>query len=312
MATEKIIHPPEFLKKDYPLVSTNRIKTGGLALYFAAPEDIPQLQKTLGFCQDNHIPFYILGNGSNVLISDDIFHGVVIKLEGNFKSVSLDHYSQTVIAGAGASLMKMGSDLAELGYTGFSYMGVIPGTVGGAVRMNAGIKKGQEIKNSFLTALVLDPDTGIIAEYKKQEMAFAYRESMLKKSKKIILQATFKLPCRKETQKHAALDTLKELLELRRNKHPKNPCTFGSTFKNPKNRMHPAGWYLEKVGMKGMQAGGAIIAEEHANWILNTGNAKTGDVKKLIETGQKRVSEKFGVQLEREVIYLPEDIEGWV
>jgi UDP-N-acetylmuramate dehydrogenase len=311
MILKKVNQPPEFIKTNCPLMSTNRITTGGNAAYFAPAATMQQLNKALTFSRENQLPFYILGNGSNVLISDENFNGVVVKLEGSFKSISFDCVNRTVTAGAGASLMKLGHNLALQGYKGFLYMGVIPGTVGGAVRMNAGTTKEEEIKNNFLSALILDPETNSIEEYNKEKMAFDYRESLLIQSKKIIIQATFQLPWEKELYQNEAINSLNELLKLRRSKQPHNPRTFGSVFKNPENSKHSAGWYLEKVGMKKTRVGGAIIAEEHANWILNADNAKTNDVKKLITTGQKRVSDEFGIELEREVIYLPEDMAEW-
>jgi UDP-N-acetylmuramate dehydrogenase len=112
-------------------------------------------------------------------------------------------------------------------------------------------------------------------------------------------------------RKSPPLPPVEELLKLRRSEHPKTPRTFGSVFNNPQNSKHSAGWYLEKVGMKGMRIGGAMVAREHANWVLNVDNTRSSDVKKLIEIGQKRAYEQFGIQLEREVIYLPEDMEEW-
>ena len=188
-------------------------------------------------------------------------------------------------------------------------MAVIPGTVGGAVRMNAGTTREGEIKDHFLSALVMDGLTGVIREYTKKDMQFEYRGSILSKSSSIIIQTTFVLPAAEETDPEGALNGVRSLLAARRAKQPKNQKNFGSTFKHP-GAEYPAGWYLEKVGMKGMQKGGAMVAHEHANWIVNVDNATSGDVKHLIETGKQRVYEEFGVVLEREVVYLPEDIGG--
>lgn len=299
------------IKENYPLKQLNRIKTGGQALYYSFASCVSDLRETVRFSQENRLPYYILGNGSNVLISDENFHGIVIKLGADLGSISFDKDRDLVTAGAGASLMKLGNELAEKGYLGCSYMAVIPGTVGGAVRVNAGTTKEGEIKDHFLAALVLDPDTGELIEYTKNTMAFAHRGSTFSQSKKIILRSTFQLPQQEKTCRQEAQRMVKELIFSRISKQPKNPRNFGSTFKHPAAD-YTAGWYLEKVGMRGLRIGDAMVAEEHANWILNRGNAKSQDIKKVIETGQRRVFEEFGVKLEREVIYLPEDIEEWI
>lgn len=312
MATGKLMLPPDCIQKNYPLTAASRMRTGGQALYYAAAETVTQLKAVIDFAHEQGVPFYVLGKGANVVISDDDFRGVVIRLAGDFTAISFDHTGQSVTAGGGALLIKLGNLLGKQGYLGCSYMGVIPGTIGGAVKMNAGTSPEQEIKNDFLSAVLLDPQTGSAAAYTKECMGFGYRRSILSKSRKILLQATFGLPAYKEALAQEALDAIIRLLKQRRSRHPGNPHTFGSTFRNPESHEHSAGWYLEQAGMKGLRIGGAMVALEHANWILNLGNAASGDVKKIIETGQKRVFEKFGITLEREVVYLPEDAGEWL
>jgi UDP-N-acetylmuramate dehydrogenase len=270
---------------------------------------LDDLRKVVYFSQDQKVPFYVLGAGSNVLISDEDFKGVVVKLSDSLKAITFDQY--TVTCGAGTSLIKLGFELARRGYSGYEYMAVIPGTVGGAVRMNAGTTKCGEIKDHFVSALILDPETNEIIRYTNDDMNFSYRNSALLYSKRIIIQAVFRLPSVKENQRRQVIKRIKELKISRQAKQPKNPKNFGSTFKRPKANHAAAGWYLEKVGMKGMRQGDAMVSNEHANWIVNLGRATTGDVRKLIGLGQKRVFETFGIRLEREVIYLPEDMEKW-
>jgi UDP-N-acetylmuramate dehydrogenase len=159
-----------------------------------------------------------------------------------------------------------------------------------------------------LSALILDSETLEEEEYSLEKMDFGYRKSAIKVSNKIVIKSTFRLPEKKEEQREQAEKTLKQLLKLRLEKQPKNNRTFGSTFKNPEDSSHSAGWLLEKSGMKEVKSGGAMVSREHANWIINTGNATSRDIKKLIATGQKRVLEKFKISLEREVIFLPEDM----
>ncbi|MEI6126824.1 MAG: UDP-N-acetylmuramate dehydrogenase [Pseudomonadota bacterium] len=306
------MQPPDFIRKNYPLLAASRMRTGGHALYYAAVETLNQLKTAVGFAHEQGVPFYVLGKGANALISDDDFRGVVIKLAGDFTAISFDSEGRTVTAGGGALLLKLGNLLGKKGYMGCTYMGVIPGTIGGAVKMNAGTEPEQEIKKDFLSALLFDPQTCSTFAYTKELMGFEYRQSILSKSRKIVLEATFTLPAHRETRRHEARDAIIGLLKQRRLRHPGNPHTFGSTFRNPHNHLHSAGWYLEQAGMKGLRIGGAMVALEHANWILNLGNAKSSDIKKIIEIGQERVFAESGIALEREVVYLPDDVAAWI
>ena len=298
------------IKTNYLLKNLTTIRIGGHALYYTAPSSVFELKEILNFSIDRNLQFYILGNGSNVLINDNDFNGIVIKLCGKFEEIIFHEDADTVTCGSGALLMKVGNQIADRGYSGCSFMGVIPGTVGGAVRMNAGTLEEGEIKDHFLNAQVLDPQTGELETYALEDMQFEYRKCALSQSRKILLQVTFSLPLIREKYQGEAREIINSILATRRQKHPKIPLNFGSTFKRPAGGK-PPGWYLEQVGMKGMRSGGAMVAEEHANWILNMGNAISQDVKILISEGQKRVFEEFGINLEREVIYLPEDMETW-
>jgi UDP-N-acetylmuramate dehydrogenase len=301
---------PEFFKTYYTLSSQTRINTGGMAQFYSQVNTLKELKQTITFSKENDLPFYVLGNGSNVLINDDEFEGIVISLGDGFKSFSFDYRENKILADGGVSLMQLGSKIAEHGHEGYTYMGVIPGTVGGAVTMNAGINDDEKIQNNFLSARIFDPETLKEEECSPEEMDFGYRKSAIKTSSKIIIESTFFLPEKIDGPTKKAREALKQLIDLRRNKQPQNSRTFGSTFKNPKDSSHSAGWLLEKSGMKELKSGGAMVSREHANWIINLGNATSSDIKYLIETGQKRVFEEFGISLDREVIFLPEDILG--
>lgn len=300
--------PLEFFIHKHPVHSLTRIKTGGKCLYFCPVSTAAQLLATIDYAEQRKVPFVLLGKGCNVLMDDEEFNGIIIKLEGEFKSIEFNPGNKTVTAGAGTALMTLGHQIARRGYLGCSFFGVIPGTVGGAVRMNAGISKDAEMKHYIINASALDPKTGKIHTYHKDAMHFDYRQSIFSYNKKIIVQATFQLPENKETSEGEALLRIKELLVKRKAGQPKVQRTFGSVFKNPKEHPHSAGWYLDQAGMKEMRIGGAHIPKEHANWIVNSDNASSRAIKELITAGQKRVFEKFGIKLEREVVYLPEDI----
>lgn len=310
MNTSTINRIPEFFNTKYPLAPLTRINTGGVGHFYAQVNTLKELKQTITFSKEDDLPFYVLGNGSNVLINDDEFKGIVISLGDGFKSFSFDYRENKISAGGGVSLMQLGSKIAEHGHERYTYMGVIPGTVGGAVTMNAGINDNEKIQNNFLSALILDPETLKEEEFLLEEMDFGYRKSAVKASSKIIIESTFFLPDKFDRPEKKASKALKQLIDLRRSKQPKNSRTFGSTFKNPKDSSHSAGWLLEKSGMKEVKSGGAMVSREHANWIINLGNATSSDIKRLIETAQKRVLEEFGISLEREVIFLPEDMLG--
>ena len=308
MNTNTLKKIPRFFKTDYPLTPLARIKTGGRVRYYAQVNTLENLKQAIAFSKKSDLPFYVIGNGSNVLINDNEFKGIVITLGDEFKTFSFDYKENKIFVGAGTSLMQLGSKMAEHGHEGYTYMGVIPGTVGGAITMNAGINDEEKIQNHFLSAIVLDPETLEEEKYSLEEMSFDYRKSSIKISNKIVIKSTFNLPEKKEGRRKQAKKILKQLLDIRREKQPKNSRTFGSTFKNPKDSNLSAGWLLEESGMKEVKSGGAMVSREHANWIINTGNATSSDIKKLIETGQKRVLKKFNISLEREVVFLPEDI----
>jgi UDP-N-acetylmuramate dehydrogenase len=261
----------------------------------------------VSFARDRRLPLHVLGRGSNVLIHDDVVQSVVVMLSGAFKEMSFQQGAGTVTAGAGVPFIKLGVALARRGYAGCSYMGVIPGSVGGAVRMNAGTGQGQEICCHLLRVRVLDSASLDERWLEHGDLQFSYRTSILCRMPCIVLEAVFRLPEQRDSVPGQALADIKALFARRRAAHPRSRHTFGSTFKNPAGAEHSAGWYLEHAGMKGVRSGGAMVSLEHANWIINTGGAGSNDVKALIETGLRRVYEQFGIMLEREVVYIPED-----
>ena len=174
--------------------------------------------------------------------------------------------------------------------------------------MNAGTGQGQEIACHLKRVRVFDPARMEEHWLEQRQLQFSYRTSILSRMPQIVLDAIFRLPEQREAVQGQALAVIKALFARRRAAQPHSRHTFGSTFKNPAGADHAAGWYLERVGMKGMRCGGAMVSDEHANWIINTGCARSDEVKELIKRSQARVLEKFGIVLEREVVYLPEDM----
>lgn len=288
----------------HKLYDLTTFKIGGEAKHFTVCGSIEELHECVTWCNNRGIPWFVLGGGSNILVSDDGFPGLVIKLGGRFKKVKFDE--NTVEVGAGVFLPVLSQHFLEMQWGGFEFMCDIPGTIGGALRLNAGTKQG-EIKDHFISAMILTTG-GEVRSICKEEMGFAYRHSSFSGTRDIALSALFSLPFLEDRE--SILKKRKRIIVGRRQKQPRNRRNCGSVFKSFPSQK-PAGWYLEKVGMKGMTIGDAMVANEHANWIVNIGRARSEDVKKLITIGQKRVFDDYGIQLEREVIYLPEDMEHW-
>ena len=290
---------------DYNSSNLSRIKTGGKVAFFADVESETSLIRIINDAKRRDLPFYVIGAGSNVVLDDEYFSGIVVRLGRKYRSVEItDKY---VLAGASVFMPTLGKKLATLGFDSFVYMSVIPGTIGGAVIMNAGITDNGVVSDRFYYADVLETSNMAIRRYFSDNMDFSYRSSCLKGTKNIVLKVAFELAYSQRNKIDEIISRIKRVKEMRKLKQPSIKRTFGSVFKSTKD--HPAGWYLEQVGMKGMKIGGAMVANEHANWIVNTGNATSSDVKKLISIGCARVYEAYGVKLEREVIYLPQDIK---
>lgn len=298
---------PVCIAEHHPLSAYTTIGIGGRARYFAAPASLSQLRQVVSCARDRRLPLHVLGRGSNVLIHDGPVQGVVAVLAGAFREMAFQQNDATVSAGAGVPLIKLGAALARQGYAGCAYMGVIPGSIGGGVRMNAGTGPGQEISCHLLRVRVLDPESLEERWLEHGDLQFAYRTSSVCRTRHIVLEAVFRLPEQRDAVAGQAFADIQALFARRRAAHPHSRHTFGSTFKNPAGADYSAGWYLEHAGMKGMRSGGAMVSHEHANWIINTGGAGSDDVKELIATGRRRVYEQFGVMLQREVVYLPED-----
>jgi len=275
-------------------------KIGGSARYFFSCNTVNGIQKALSWCDEQSLPWFILGNGSNILIADKGFAGLVIKLSRGFKAFSFAQ--DTVEVGGGALMPALSSHCLSKGWGGFEFMCGIPGTIGGGVRMNAGTRDG-EIKDHFISAIVQSPN-GNVNVVGKDDMNFSHRHSMLANTRDIVLSVRLKLsyPDKPENIK----EKIKKIIAIRRAKQPKIKRNCGFVFKKPPGGK-PAGWYIDQAGLKGLRIGDAMVAHEHANWILNLGNAKADQVKALISKIQDEVMKKFGVSLEREVIYVPED-----
>ncbi len=269
-------------------------KTGGAADIFITAEDGQQVKAVTMFCKQNNIPLTVLGLGSNVLISDSGIDGVVLTLNGisNIKVLG-----DTIEVGAGAPLTAVCVEAQKAGLSGLEFAYGIPGSVGGAVFMNAGAYGG-EIKDIIASATVLTEDCEI-RKITADNMKLGYRTSVFKLNGDIILSAEFKLikdDC--EQIKSRMLD----FMNRRRDKQPLEYPSAGSTFKRPEGYF--AGALIEQSGLKGFSVGGAQVSAKHAGFVINRENATSADIKALIKEVQDRVFKDSGVKLEREIIYM--------
>ncbi len=282
-------------------------RIGGAADYFVAPASAEELQGVVRFLNKRDVPFYVIGNGSNLLVSDRGIRGAVVQLYGRFSRIEVLHADSGcgsavdkagrvyLLAQAGASLAAVGSYAAELSLEGFEFASGIPGTVGGAVVMNAGAY-GREIKDVLVRATVMEKATGNVLEVDAEDMDFDYRTSSVEGNGWIVLDAVIAL---KPGNRRQIQEYMAQLAESRRQKQPLNYPSAGSTFKRPEG--HFAGKLIEDAGFKGFSAGGAQISEKHAGFVINTGNASAKDVIELTDRVAAGVFERYGVKLELEI-----------
>lgn len=299
--------PPEGVQRDFPLARLTTVRTGGAADFFARPGDEAHLAAALRWADEEGLPVGVIGSGSNLLIADDGFHGLAIKLNGELAEIERD--VDRVICGGGYRFPSAAAKTASWGLSGLEFGVNIPGTTGGAVRMNANAYGGQ-------LARVLEWVDVCTAEGSERrtpdQLGFTYRRSNLRPGE-IVARASFHLQPADPEEIRA---TLAEMRERRREAQPSGIKTFGSTFKNPDHSRaegRSAGQLLEAVGCRGLRHGGARFSEKHANFVENDQGATTADVLELMAEGRRRVHERFGVELEPEVQVLGEVLwpEGW-
>lgn len=277
--------------KNVSLKNYTTYKAGGTASYLVFPKETSKLISLLKFLKQKEIKYMVIGNGSNLLFSDKNYDGVLIKLTDMNKVTIIDN---KVIAGAGASLIKVAAQSIKKGLTGLEFATGIPGTIGGAVYMNAGAYKSdmgyvvQEIK-------VLTKDFQVITMVNR-ELDFHYRSSFLQKNKDYIcLEATFKL---NKGDKEVMDEIVNERRKRRIESQPLEYPSAGSVFRNPEGDF--AGRLIEELGYKGYSKGGAQVSEKHANFVINKKDASAEDIKYLIDFLKKEVKEKYNIELKVE------------
>lgn len=283
--------------RNEPMRKHTTFRIGGPADFYLCPHSAKEIQKAVAICREEELQYFILGNGSNLLVSDQGYRGVVIQLWKNVSDILVE--GCRIRAKAGASLAKIAGEALEEGLTGMEFAAGIPGTLGGAVVMNAGAYGG-EMKDILQEALVMD-EQGEIFTLKKEELHLGYRTSIIKENGYIVLAAALEL---KPGDRKEIKEKMDELKQRRVEKQPLDMPSAGSTFKRPEGYF--AGKLIMDAGLRGFSVGGAQISEKHCGFVVNTGKATANDVLTLIREVQKRVRDKFGVELETEVKFLGE------
>ena len=291
----KKVIPEENIKINEPMSKHTSFKTGGPAEIYIIGKTLEQIQAALKYSNQNNIQLYIIGNGSNLLVSDEGIKGIVLKIAvDNIETLESD-FGLLVKAGAGVKIMALAQILKKDGITGFEELAGIPGTMGGANYMNAGAY-GKELKDIIVSTKAINKETGKIETLKNEEQELKYRNSIFKNRKYIIIETMLNL------QKGIPEEIERKMsnfLNQRKEKQPIEYPSAGSTFKRGEKFITAK--LIDECGLKGYQIGGAQISEKHAGFIINKNNATSKDILDLIKYTKKKVFEKFGVQIEEEV-----------
>ena len=293
----KKIYDDSEIKIDENMSNHIHFKVGGPVDILLIPSKVSQVVETLKICKNENIPYFIIGNGSNLLVKDGGIRGVVIKLSN---LLFIEVKDNTIKASSGTLLEDVSKKAVENSLTGFEFACGIPGSVGGAVFMNAGAYDG-EIKNVIKEAEVLDRD-GNIMVLSKEELELGYRTSKVMKDNLLVLSATFELT---KGDKEKIQERVDELTEKRESKQPLEYPSAGSTFKRPEGYF--AGKLIQDAGLKGASVGGAAVSEKHSGFVINKDGATAEDVLNLIAHVQNEVKKQFGVELHTEVRIIGED-----
>lgn len=288
---------------DKPMAALTTYRTGGPARYFLAADSCDQLVQAVNFAQRTGMPFFVMGGGSNLLVSDAGFDGLVVKV--CVKGMQLENGCR-IRCGAGEELMSLVDFATANSLSGLEFSAGIWGTVGGAIFGNAGAFGG-EIKD-VLESVTLVDHQGSIKAVNASYCRFGYRSSCLKQTREIIIEAVFKL---NDGDKQTIERKISDILTARKDRHPTQGKSAGCFFKNipdpeQEHGKLPAGRLLDEAGVKGLHVGGAAVYEKHANMIVNTGNATSKDIRQLADIMKRKVQSKFGITLEEEVIQLGE------
>ena len=287
----------EQVKTEEPMKNHTTFRVGGPAEFFVMPRSAEEVKKVIDLCRRESFPYYIIGNGSNLLVSDQGYRGVVLQIYKEMSYIEIEE--NVVVAQAGALLSAIANKALENGLTGFEFAAGIPGTLGGACVMNAGAYGG-EMKDVLEEVTVLTEE-GEVLIIPKENLELGYRTSIIARKGYIVLEARIQL---REGEKEAIKSLMEELKDKRVSKQPLEYPSAGSTFKRPEGYF--AGKLIQDAGLRGFSLGGAQVSEKHCGFVINRENATAADVAELMRQVSARVEEEFGVKLEPEVKRLGE------
>ena len=291
----------DHILKDEPMSAHTTFRIGGPADYFVVPEDAAALGRGVALCRAEGVDYFITGNGSNLLVGDGGYRGVVFHICHTMDDVVYEEKGTELLveAGAGVMLSGLARQVSSKGYTGYEYATGIPGTLGGGVTMNAGAYGG-EISDNLLWAELMD-ETGAVLRLERDRLKLSYRHSVMMEQPLVVLRAGFSF-----TKGDAAAITEKvaELSRSRKEKQPLEYPSAGSTFKRPEGYF--AGKLIQDCGLKGFRVGDAMVSEKHSGFVINVGHATAADVMTLIRHVQQEVDRQFCVRIEPEVRMLGE------
>ena len=289
--------PEENICLQESMASHTTFRIGGLADCFVQLENTEQLIKVQKYLSQVGVPFFVLGNGSNLLVSDAGFRGVILQIGSKMNRVTVE--GNVIVAQAGASMAQIARTAMEHELTGMEFASGIPGTIGGGVVMNAGAYGG-ELSQIVTQVNVVNSEGGIM-DLDNETMEFGYRTSTIRNNPFTVTEVILRL---EKGDRQQIRERMEELAAKRREKQPLEYPSAGSTFKRPAG--HYAGQLIMEAGLRGLQCGGAKVSDKHCGFVINTGNATAEDVRKLIWEVQARVKDQFNVDLETEVLFL-----GW-
>lgn len=286
----------DHILKDEPMSAHTTFRIGGPADYFVVPEDAASLGRGVALCRAEGVDYFITGNGSNLLVGDGGYRGVVFHICHTMDDVAYEEKGTELLveAGAGVMLSSLARQVSSKGYTGFEYATGIPGTLGGGVTMNAGAYGG-EISDNLLWAELMD-ETGAVLCLERDRLKLSYRHSVMMEQSLVVLRAGFSFT------KGDAMAITEKVAELSRSRKEKQPLEYpsaGSTFKRPEGYF--AGKLIQDCGLKGFRVGDAMVSEKHSGFVINVGHATAADVMTLIRHVQQEVDRQFCVRIEPEV-----------
>ncbi len=311
------------VRENIPLAQYTTFKIGGPARYFYIAKTTEEIVNAVKIAKSKEIPFYILGNGSNVLVSDQGFNGLVVKIQNSKFKIQNDNLKFKIACDSGIFLTKLVNETVKAGLTGLEWAIGIPGTVAGAIVGNAGAF-GRSMAEFAESVEIFDSDTLVQRAISNAECEFGYRNSVFKERKNYVIIKTILKLNKADAEK--SKEQTKEYLEKRKERHPMGPSA-GSVFKNPSIAENqkafeklakkfseaekfraagkiPVGWLVDELGLRGRKIGGAMISEKHGNFILNAGGAKAKDVVTLVSLIKQNVRVNFGIQLQEEIQYV--------